>query len=231
VNDEGRVAGIYLERARSWTNAHFVHFADSKRARALIYRERVNGVTFRQCSFVDSEIGIIGHYFVGPAPDRREGCYVRETPVVGKEFMSGSAVIDSCRFAGLVPSATSNFTFTGVQVANAWTEIKIDTASLLPTCRGLAAGGLQPWGVALVSIGVVVVVAALAAFLVLWLRRGGGCQGGATASDDGVVGGEGDTMTTTEFTFGLSTENVSFSTFGSIGCEGDSHVPDDGFID
>jgi hypothetical protein len=89
-----------------------------------------------------------------------------------------------------------------------------------------AGGGLQLWMIALVSIGALLVVAAVVAFLVARRRRRAS-EGSATSSSDGHLGGDGDTTMTNEFTLGMATDDIVFSTFGDVARECDSLVPDD----
>jgi hypothetical protein len=85
---------------------------------------------FRQCLFVDS-VGASAH--LSPGQTRLESCYFVNTKLRGNPFYAGSVLLDSCLFAGEVQS-TESFIPTGVQFGFTSTEIKFDTASLLPLC-------------------------------------------------------------------------------------------------
>jgi hypothetical protein len=89
-----------------------------------------------------------------------------------------------------------------------------------------AAGGLQAWIFAVIGVGALLWAAVVAAFLVVRRRRRAS-QSSSTASSISGVGGDGNTTTTAEFTLGMATGDIAFSTFGDVVRECDSLVPDD----
>jgi hypothetical protein len=126
--------------ARSSTSANCLLFVNSARARGCWWCDLAGEAKFEACSFVDNLISAITFWNYEPRVCVRS-CYFKETGVVynwGSTVSGGARVtVEACLFVGAVPSMPTRVTLTGVQVSFTSTEIEFNTASMLPTCRGL----------------------------------------------------------------------------------------------
>jgi hypothetical protein len=96
--------------------------------------------TFESCSFVDNAVMAITFYQYRPQV-LVKACYFEGTDAVRNwDTGSGSGwvTMEACLFAGDVPSMLTRVTLTGVQFAYTSTEIGFNTASMIPTCGGIA---------------------------------------------------------------------------------------------
>jgi hypothetical protein len=119
------------------TNGSFLLFANCSDGDGLFLKWSGDVAVFVQCSFVSNAIGAIAHFGGGDGRDLMKFCYFANTNLSGYAFREGSVLLDCCLFWGEVQS-TGGFVPTGVQAGFTSTEISFETASLLPTCRGVA---------------------------------------------------------------------------------------------
>jgi hypothetical protein len=133
-SDAGRAAVIY-QGGRASLNGSFLLFANCSRGYGCFCKSGGNA-TFWHCVFLDNSVGAIAHFF-DASQDLVGSCYFVNTGLGGSLFDAGTVLVVSCLFAGEIPSNAS-FILTGIQVSFTSTEIKFDTASMLPTCGGVA---------------------------------------------------------------------------------------------
>jgi hypothetical protein len=65
-------------------------------------------------------------------------CFVNTSLKGGIPFRVGWVLVSSCVFAGGLPAFDASFIVAGVQRSFTATQISFDTASMLPTCGGVA---------------------------------------------------------------------------------------------
>jgi hypothetical protein len=120
----------------STTNASFVVIADCSEGEGCFANWCGDAAAFRHCSFVNNSVGAIMHRLAS-VQDVLMFCYFVSTNLSSSLFDSGSVLVDSCLFAGAVPTMPVSFTLTGVPIGYTSTRISFDTAWLLPTCGGI----------------------------------------------------------------------------------------------
>jgi hypothetical protein len=131
------VAAALSQEGSSSTGASFLLITGCSLGFGCFHRWLGDAATFLQCSFVSNSIGAIGHNSASAQDVVRFCCFV-DTNLKGSLFNSGSVLVDSCLFAGAVPAMPGSFIMTGAQIGYTSTGISFDTASLLPTCGGIA---------------------------------------------------------------------------------------------
>jgi hypothetical protein len=192
----GYAAAIWLDGLleESSTNGSFLLIANCSGGYGCFFKDSWNASSFRRCNFVDNSVDAIAHEPWATSQTIMESCYFANTNLIGWWFLAGSVLVDSCLFAGDVQS-TASLILTGVQISFTSTGIKFDTASLLPTCGGVARpmseptpdeatkvaqpfsdtneakGGLKGRVVAEIVIGALVVVAAVVVVVIVVLKR------------------------------------------------------------
>jgi hypothetical protein len=137
----GTGGAVLHENEHSFTAADFVNFADNGGGVGCFcanssQEERI----FSQCNFVNDSAGAIAHLKL--AQTTVSFCYFADTNLSGSEFVGGSVKVESCLFAGEVPTMPEHFSTEGVQISFASRELTFDTGSLLPPCGVL--GSLVP---------------------------------------------------------------------------------------
>jgi hypothetical protein len=129
----------------SETGGEFLLFVGCEEARGCFNADRTGGATLQKCCFVDNAISAITIrqyrsevlvklcYFKGAA------AVVEFWHVSGSPGGSAYVTVETCLFAGALPAMpTTLVTLAGVQVTATSTRIAFDTASMIPTCGGIA---------------------------------------------------------------------------------------------
>jgi hypothetical protein len=138
-NNEG--PGIWDRRICSTTGS-FLLFAGCRGLYSVIVRdgEEDDASNYRQCLFIgNSRGGAISQEAEGHRTVM-EACYFVYTKLRGGgpwNYVWGTVLIVNCLFSGAV-EVTTHYPLTGVQITFTSTRISFDTASLLPTCGGVA---------------------------------------------------------------------------------------------
>jgi hypothetical protein len=137
----GVAAALYEEFYGS-ANASFLLFANCSGGTGCFRAYLEGQATLLHCHFVGNAVGAIAHHVADPllsevAPTTLvRFCFFKDTKLRGSEF-DGSVTLEGCLFADEVES-TAGFVSIGAQVANIATHLVFGTASLLPTCGGVA---------------------------------------------------------------------------------------------
>jgi hypothetical protein len=82
--------------------------------------------------------GAIAHNTHTAGQTRLVACSFADTKLEGGMFLGGSVMVDSCLFAGVVPTMPVRFSSTGTQFNFTTANISFETASMIATCGGIA---------------------------------------------------------------------------------------------